>query len=148
MVGPSPRSEHWDEDWRRSLVDNLGIIVHQLWIAGVGEIFADGSFCEDKDHPNDLFVEAQTGSDCLDEFIASLDIDRLEESLGGFLARLGTSSPGLDARRLACGRSRRGSFGLASMTPRPPHRGRHAPAKAAPAPRPSRVDGPCRWAIA
>jgi hypothetical protein len=54
VVGPSPRSEHWDEDWRRSLVDNLGIIVHQLWIAGVGEIFADGSFCEDKDHPNDI----------------------------------------------------------------------------------------------
>ena len=49
VVGPSPRSEHWDEDWRRSLGDNLGIIVHQLWIAGVGEIFADGSFCEDKD---------------------------------------------------------------------------------------------------
>ncbi|OFX26314.1 MAG: hypothetical protein A2V77_19470 [Anaeromyxobacter sp. RBG_16_69_14] len=35
-----------------------------------------------------LFVEAQTGSDCLDELIASLDIDRLEESLDGFLARL------------------------------------------------------------
>jgi hypothetical protein len=33
-------------------------------------------------------VEAQTGSDCLDELIASLDIDRLEESLDGFLARL------------------------------------------------------------
>ena len=30
VVGPSPCSEHWDEDWRRSLVDNLGIIVHQL----------------------------------------------------------------------------------------------------------------------
>jgi integrase len=35
-----------------------------------------------------LFVEAQTGTDCLDELVASLDIDRLEACLDGFLARL------------------------------------------------------------
>jgi integrase len=35
-----------------------------------------------------LFVEAQTGSDCLDEIVASLDIDRLEACLDGFLAWL------------------------------------------------------------
>jgi len=35
-----------------------------------------------------LFVEAQTGSDCLDELIASVDIDRLEGSLDGYFAQL------------------------------------------------------------
>ncbi len=28
--------------------------IHQRWSMGVGEIFADDSFCEDKDHPNDI----------------------------------------------------------------------------------------------
>ena len=44
----------WDRPWREHLVHNLGTLTHQLWQVGVHEIFADGSFAEDKDHPNDI----------------------------------------------------------------------------------------------
>lgn len=44
----------WDAQWRATLVDNLEILVRQLWQTGVQEIFVDGSFVEDKLHPNDI----------------------------------------------------------------------------------------------
>ena len=44
----------WDLSWWEKLVDNLGILVHQLWQVGIREVFVDGSFVEDKDHPNDI----------------------------------------------------------------------------------------------
>lgn len=44
----------WDSPWRRYLVDNLAVLVGQLWTIGIEEIFIDGSFVEDKDHPNDI----------------------------------------------------------------------------------------------
>ena len=44
----------WDGLWRRRLVDNLEILIEQLWHVGITEIFIDGSFAEDKDHPNDI----------------------------------------------------------------------------------------------
>src|SRR5882724_11780386 len=47
-------SPGWDGAWRRQLVENLAILVGQLWQAGITEIFIDGSFAEDKDHPNDI----------------------------------------------------------------------------------------------
>ncbi len=46
--------QNWDRDWRRKLVDNLEIMVVQLWQVGIENIFIDGSFVEDKDHPNDI----------------------------------------------------------------------------------------------
>jgi hypothetical protein len=54
--GPQSRSEQsaWDSGWRRRLVDNLGVLAKQLWQIGIREIYADGSFAEDKDHPNDI----------------------------------------------------------------------------------------------
>jgi hypothetical protein len=45
---------NWDQAWRRKLVDNLEILARQLWAVGIKEIFADGSFVEDKEHPNDI----------------------------------------------------------------------------------------------
>ncbi len=45
---------NWDRNWRESLVSKLEILVGQLWQVGVMEIFIDGSFVEDKDHPNDI----------------------------------------------------------------------------------------------
>jgi hypothetical protein len=54
VVGPGAGYPNWDIAWRRRLVDNLEILVNQLWQAGVREVFADGSFVEDKDHPNDI----------------------------------------------------------------------------------------------
>src|SRR5687767_11749379 len=44
----------WDYRWRLGLVDNLEILVNQLWQVGINEIFVDGSFVEDKNHPNDI----------------------------------------------------------------------------------------------
>ena len=54
--GPSGISDDssWDGDWRKRLVDNLEILTKQLWQVGVRDIYADGSFTEDKDHPNDI----------------------------------------------------------------------------------------------
>jgi hypothetical protein len=44
----------WDASWRKSLVNNLEVMVEQLWKVGIEKIFIDGSFVEDKDHPNDI----------------------------------------------------------------------------------------------
>lgn len=45
---------HWDSLWQRHLLDNLEILVRQLWQVGVTDIFIDGSFAEDKDRSNDI----------------------------------------------------------------------------------------------
>lgn len=50
----SSRSPTWDTAWRARLVDNLEVLTQQLWQVGVRDVFADGSFAEDKDHPNDV----------------------------------------------------------------------------------------------
>src|SRR5713226_9369420 len=44
----------WDAPWRLLLIKNLEILTRQLWQVGIRDIFADGSFAEDKDHPNDI----------------------------------------------------------------------------------------------
>ena len=54
VVGPSAAAPHWDASWRLWLVDNLAVMVSHLWACGIDEIFIDGSFAEDKDHPNDI----------------------------------------------------------------------------------------------
>lgn len=56
VLGPGDADIYasWDAPWRQRLVDNLEILTTQLWEVGVREIFADGSFAEDKDHPNDI----------------------------------------------------------------------------------------------
>jgi hypothetical protein len=54
VKGPGADHPHWDIEWRRQLVHNLEILVGELWEVGVTEIFIDGSFLEDKDHPNDI----------------------------------------------------------------------------------------------
>lgn len=47
-------AEGWDTQWREKLVANLGTMVRQLWQVDITEIFVNGSFVEDKDHPNDI----------------------------------------------------------------------------------------------
>jgi hypothetical protein len=54
VTGRHSGSPNWDAGWRRELVDALEILVAQLWRVGVSEIFVDGSFVEEKDHPNDI----------------------------------------------------------------------------------------------
>ncbi len=54
VKGPGSGCPNWDAGWRRHLVDNLEVLVRQLWRVGVTAVFVDGSFVEDKDHPNDI----------------------------------------------------------------------------------------------
>jgi hypothetical protein len=68
VEGPGEGYPNWNSHLRLKLVENLEILVEQLWEVGVTEIFADGSFVEDKDHPNDIdgyfecsFVDVATG---------------------------------------------------------------------------------------
>lgn len=48
------QSKSWDSNWRARLVDNLALMVEQLWKVGITAIYVDGSFVEEKDHPNDI----------------------------------------------------------------------------------------------
>jgi hypothetical protein len=58
VKGPRPDSPYWGAhrvaDGRRKLADNLEVFVRELWEVGVPEIFIDGSFLEDEDHPNGI----------------------------------------------------------------------------------------------
>lgn len=56
VVGPAGAgaSATWDAGWRAKPVDNLEVLTRQLWQVGIRDVFADGSFAEDKDHPNDI----------------------------------------------------------------------------------------------
>jgi hypothetical protein len=54
VTGEGIGSSSWDVSWRATLVERLGVLVGQLSRVGVTEIFVDGSFVEDKDHPNDI----------------------------------------------------------------------------------------------
>jgi len=54
VKGPEADYPDWDASWRGHLVDNLEVLVGQLRQTGVNNIFLDGSFAEDKDHPNDI----------------------------------------------------------------------------------------------
>jgi hypothetical protein len=52
--GPADPHEPWDAEWCAYLVENLSMLVQELWSAEITEIFIDGSFVEAKAHPNDI----------------------------------------------------------------------------------------------
>jgi hypothetical protein len=54
VTGNGVASSHWDSDWRGRCVDNLETMAKQLWKIGIERIFINGSFVEEKDHPNDI----------------------------------------------------------------------------------------------
>jgi hypothetical protein len=56
VSGPLDRDGYpqWDAAWRFQLVTNLRVMVRQLAQVGIGRVFIDGSFVEDKAHPNDI----------------------------------------------------------------------------------------------
>ncbi len=56
VLGPGEPRDHvtWDAAWRERLLDNLAVLVNKLWTVGIHEIFINGSFVENKDHPNDI----------------------------------------------------------------------------------------------
>lgn len=67
LVGNTAPS--WDGEWRLHLVNQAEKLAKQLWQVGVSDIFLDGSFVENKDHPNDIdgyfvcdLMELATGS--------------------------------------------------------------------------------------
>jgi hypothetical protein len=66
LVHGDGSSPTWDSQWREHLVSNLEILVKQLWQAGMSEIFIDGSFVENKDHPNDIDGYIDTGINTID----------------------------------------------------------------------------------
>jgi hypothetical protein len=49
-----PGNPTWDRAWRAYLVDNLAVLVDQLYRVGIQDVFIDGSFVEEKAHPNDI----------------------------------------------------------------------------------------------
>jgi|SRR5581483_6499614 len=54
VTGQGAVSQPWDAAWRARLVDGLAVLVRQLWMVGIDQIYVDGSFVEDKAHPNDI----------------------------------------------------------------------------------------------
>jgi len=44
LVTGTGHSETWDRTWRGTLVNNLEIMVLQLWDVGIDRVFIDGSF--------------------------------------------------------------------------------------------------------
>ncbi len=50
----SQDKENWDSEWRAKLVQNAEVMIQQLWQVGIEAIYLDGSFVEDKSHPNDI----------------------------------------------------------------------------------------------
>ncbi len=56
VLGPGEPKDHptWDASWRLQLVENLDVLVSQLFTIGIKEVYVDGSFVEYKDHPNDI----------------------------------------------------------------------------------------------
>jgi len=54
LVKGPPGNRSWDSEWRLLLADNLEILAKQLWQVGIEKIYVDGSFVEEKDHPNDI----------------------------------------------------------------------------------------------
>ena len=54
VTGQGLTSATWDVGWRRQLVENMAAMVQQLWRVGIDHVYLDGSFVEEKDHPNDI----------------------------------------------------------------------------------------------
>lgn len=55
VQGPGKKTcPRWDTNWRSTLVNNLEEVATHLWAVGITNIYIDGSFVEDKDHPKDI----------------------------------------------------------------------------------------------
>ena len=50
----NPARPEWDHSWRLLLLDRFMILAAELWQVGITDIFLDGSYVEEKDHPNDI----------------------------------------------------------------------------------------------
>lgn len=52
--GSGSRFKGWDRSWRTKLVNNLEMLCGQLWKCGIDDVYVNGSFVEEKSHPNDI----------------------------------------------------------------------------------------------
>jgi len=52
--GPRTPVPHWNAEWRWYLTERAEVLVDQLWAVGIKDVYLDGSFVEDKPHPNDI----------------------------------------------------------------------------------------------
>jgi hypothetical protein len=52
--GPRTPVPHWNAEWRWYLTQQAETMVDQLWAVGIRDVYLDGSFVEDKPHPNDI----------------------------------------------------------------------------------------------
>jgi hypothetical protein len=77
VTGAGVASPTWDVEWRRRLVNNLAVLVGQLQRIGIERIFVDGSFVEEKDHPNDI----DDYFECDLRFLASGQLERALNAL-------------------------------------------------------------------
>lgn len=71
VVGPTG-TDSWDSAWRNELVNRLEVLVNQLNSIGIDSIYVDGSFVEEKDHPNDI----DGYFECDLEYLASGELER------------------------------------------------------------------------
>ena len=89
LVQGSGEHPDWDTSWRFHLINQCEIMVHQLWRIGITEIYLDGSFVEEKSHPNDIdgyFV-------CDAFYLASGDLERDLNALDPYkIISLGTKN--------------------------------------------------------
>ncbi|MDQ7839145.1 MAG: hypothetical protein RDU59_11845 [Thermodesulfobacteriota bacterium] len=54
VKGPRKEIVSWDREWRLFLVDNLEVLAGHLWSVGITDLYINGSFVENKAHPNDI----------------------------------------------------------------------------------------------
>lgn len=74
--------EPWDYDWRLHLVNNLAILVKQLWQVGIDSIYIDGSFVEEKAHPNDIDGYFECSRDDITTGRLTKELNRLDSFSG------------------------------------------------------------------
>lgn len=68
VIGDENADNSWDTAWRLELVQNLRVLLDQLWTEGFTEIYIDGSFATDKLRPGDIdgYFVVQKPEDMLD----------------------------------------------------------------------------------
>lgn len=54
LVWGDGSSPSWDSSWRKELVKRVEVLIGQLWEVRVFDIYLNGSFVENKDHPHDI----------------------------------------------------------------------------------------------
>lgn len=74
LLVKGPQYIPWDSEWREHLVTNLEEMVGQLWQVGITKIFIDGSFVEDKAHPNDIDGYFECSAKDLEDIVLELNL--------------------------------------------------------------------------